>query len=352
MKNFLSENQKIQLKAQHKKERDKRVCDRIKAVLLYDKGWSYQHIAEALLLSDEAVRIHINDYQTSHKLKPENGGSSGKLSDKQAKDLLDHLQKHTYLYSKDIIDYINRTFSIQYTVPGMISWLKTHGFSYKKPAIVPGKANHEAQEQWIIEYEKLKRNLPVNDVICFIDGVHPTHNTKPSYGWIKKGVRKEIRTNTGRQRLNLSGAIDISTRKVYVREDVALNAKSTIEFLRTLENTYPKAQQVHVFCDNARYYKNKEVAKFLATSKIQMHFLPPYSPNLNPIERLWKLMNEHVFYNRYYEKFDEFKKSVFGFLENLADPPYKFMQILKNRITDNFQVFGTTSKKKVVDGLF
>jgi transposase len=352
MKNILSENEIIQLKAQHKKERDKRICDRIKAVLLYDKGWSYQEIAEALLLSDEAVRIHINDYQTLYKLKPENGGSPGKLSDQQTKDLLDHLQKHTYLYSKDIIDYVNRAFSIQYTIPGMISWLKAHGFSYKKPAVVPGKANREAQEQWILEYEKLKSNLLPNEAICFIDGVHPTHNTKPSYGWIKKGVRKEIPTNTGRQRLNLSGAIDVITRKVLVREDTVLNAKSTIEFLRDLENAYPKAQQVHVFCDNARYYKNKEVAKFLDTSKIQMHFLPSYSPNLNPIERLWKLMNEYVLYNRYYEKFDEFKESILGFLESLADPPRELMQVLKNRITDNFQIFGDISKKKVVNGLF
>src|ERR671936_566799 len=68
MRDFLSTSEQETLKTQHRKERDKRICDRIKAVLLYDKGWSYQEIADVLLLSDEAVRHHIQDYQATHKL--------------------------------------------------------------------------------------------------------------------------------------------------------------------------------------------------------------------------------------------------------------------------------------------
>ena len=78
--NFLNDQEKAHLKLQHKQERDGRVRDRIKAVLLHDKGWSPQQIAEALLISDQAVRNHIEDYALCHKLKPENGGSGGKLS--------------------------------------------------------------------------------------------------------------------------------------------------------------------------------------------------------------------------------------------------------------------------------
>ena len=59
--NFLNEHEREQLKAQHRKERDRRVCDRIKAVLLYDKGWSISAITEALLLFDDAIRNHISD---------------------------------------------------------------------------------------------------------------------------------------------------------------------------------------------------------------------------------------------------------------------------------------------------
>jgi DNA-binding NarL/FixJ family response regulator len=76
---FLSDDERAQLRAQHRKERDKRICDRIKAVLLFDKGWSIAAIAEALLLSEDAIREHVSEYKESKKLKPENGGSTQKL---------------------------------------------------------------------------------------------------------------------------------------------------------------------------------------------------------------------------------------------------------------------------------
>ena len=83
----------------------------------------------------------------------------------------------------------------------MRNWLQRHGFSYKKPALVPGKANQQKQREWIADYEKLRQDLPKNETICFMDGVHPTHNVQPAYGWIKKGERKEIPSNSGRSRL-------------------------------------------------------------------------------------------------------------------------------------------------------
>lgn len=340
MQSFLSPEERENLRIQHKKERDKRICYRINAVLLADIGWSYREIADALLLSDEAVRQHIQDYQASRKIKPENGGSISKLNTQQTEALLKHLQEQTYLYSKDIVAYVKAAFGIEYTVPGITAWLQSHGFSYKKPAVVPGKADRIAQEQWIKEYEALKKNLPANESICFIDGVHPTHNTKPAYGWIKKGVRKEIPTHTGRQRLNLSGALDILSKRVLIQEDISLNAQSTIFFFQKLERAYPEAHRVHVFCDNAKYYKNQEVKKYLYTSKIELHFLPPYSPNLNPIERLWKLLNEEVVYNRYYQEFITFKKAILGFLESLLDPPIELLGKLEKRLTDSFRVVG------------
>jgi transposase len=344
----LSHHEKENLKTQHKKERDKRICDRIKAVLLFDEGWSYKQIAHALLLSDEAVHQHILDFQTERKLKPKNGGSTSKLDKLQTETLLLHLRNHTYLFVKNIVAYVKATFNVEYTVPGMTTWLHQHGFSYKKPAVMPGKANIEAQEKWIKEYEALKRDLPPNETICFIDGVHPTHNTKPAYGWILKGERKEIFTNTGRQRLNLSGAFDIIFKKMHISEDLSLNANSTIAFLNSLEEAYPDVSKIHVFCDNARYYKNKEVVTHLTHSKIKMHFLPPYSPNLNPIERVWKLLNENILYNKYYEKFIEFKDAVLGFLRSLSDPPQELAEQVAKRVTDRFQIIG--KKKHVTSG--
>lgn len=106
MKDFLSHAEREQLKAQHRRERDKRICYRINAVLLYNAGWTYQEIANALLLNDETVRLHIHEYKESRKLKPENGGSESKLNAQETEQLLQHLQEHTYLFVKNVVAYV------------------------------------------------------------------------------------------------------------------------------------------------------------------------------------------------------------------------------------------------------
>jgi len=344
---FLSDEEKASLKAQHRKERDKRVCDRIKAVLLYDKGWTFLEIAETLLLSEEAVRHHFSEYKSSKKIKPESGGSEERLSMTQSDALTEHLQKIIYLYIKDIIVYVKSMWNVSYTVSGMRCWLKRHGFSYKKPAIVPGKANEEAQKQWLAEYENLKQNLSENETICFTDGVHPTHNVQPAYGWIKKGERKELPANSGRSRINLSGVIDVISQKLLVQEDKTLNAMATITLFQKIEAAYPTKAKIHVFCDNARYYRNQDVSAYLQTSKIELHFLPSYSPNLNPIERLWKWMKERVIYNTYYQEFEDFRLAVLGFLELLStiDSESELGQSFRRRVRDKFQLVGTPSSR-------
>jgi transposase len=335
---FLSDNERVQLRAQHKRERDGRIRDRIKAVLLCDKGWSVLAIAEALLLSEDAIREHIIEYRDSKKLKPENGGSEQKLSSERSNELVKHLQNYTYLYVKDIIAYVQSTWRITYSVPGMRNWLQRYSFSYKKPALVPGKANEQEQREWLGRYEKLKQDLPADETIGFIDGVHPTHNVQPAYGWIQKGIRKEIPANSGRSRINLSGVLDIIDHKVIVQEDKMLNAEATISFFRKIETAYPTKKKVHLFCDNARYYRNKAVVEYLRNSKIQLHFLPPYSPNLNPIERLWKWMKERVIYNRYYQEFEDFKLAVFGFFTTLSNLTADSVlgQDFRSRVRDKF----------------
>lgn len=234
------------------------------------------------------------------------------------------------------------TFDIAYTIHGLRHWLRRHEFSYKKPAIVPGKSDKKAQQKWLAEYEKLRATLPAGETICFIDGVHPTHNVQPAYGWIKTGVRKEIPANTGRSRINLSGAIDVVTHNIVIQEDRTLNAESTIRFFQKIEEAYPGKRKIHVFCDNASYYRNKAVQQYLTTSKVALYFLPPYSPNLNPIERLWKWMKERVIYNTYYEHFEDFKDAVLGFFVVLSTVTAESLlgQCLRHRVRDRFRPIG------------
>ncbi len=89
---MLTSTERQKLIVRHRKERDARVRDRIKAVLAYDEGYSYSEIARILLLDDETIRRHIDDYQREKKLSTANGGSNAKLSDKETRELIEHLQ--------------------------------------------------------------------------------------------------------------------------------------------------------------------------------------------------------------------------------------------------------------------
>lgn len=156
----------------------------------------------------------------------------------------------------------------------------------------------------------------------------PTHNVHSAYGWIKKGVRKEISADTGRARLNLSGSIDITTHNVVVQEDETLNAESTIRFFQKLENAYPSKRKIHVFCDNAPYYRNKAVKQSNVTNSWE-----------RTLERLWKWMKERVIYNTYYEHFEDFEEAICGFFAVLsAVTAESFLgQTLRSRVRDKFR---------------
>jgi transposase len=139
------------------------------------------------------------------------------------------------------------------------------------------------------------------------------------------------------------GLNDTISHKVFIQEDEMLNAEATMNFLRKLEGGYPTKTKIHLFCDNARYYRNKAVTHYLRTSKIQLHFLSPYSPNLNPIERLWKWMKERVIYNTYYREFEDFKSAVFGFFAVLSTLEAESVlgQCFRSRVRDKFRPFGS-----------
>lgn len=269
MKISLTEAQKSALELQHKSERDKRVADRIKAVLLNSEGWTQRQIAQALRIHETTVAEHLNDYlYLEGKLKPENGGSTSKLSFSETSELMVHLEDHTYSSTKEIIAYVAATYRVNYTQQGMHDWLVKHGFSYKKPKESPAKADPIKQKQFIQKYEYLKRTTPLNQPILFMDSLHPTQATKVSYGWIKTGENKLIASIASRTRINITGAINLANMESIHQEYPSVNAASTIDFLKQIESYYPNAPKIHVFLDQSGYHRSEEVIEFVKTSRI------------------------------------------------------------------------------------
>ncbi len=79
---------------------------------------------------------------------------------------------------------------------------------------------------------------------------------------------------------------------------------------------------------NTRYYKNKTLEEWLKTSKVQQIFLPPYSPNLNIIERLWKFIKKELIHSTFYRTFNEFKSSLMAFFDNTKKCKSKLQTLL------------------------
>lgn len=330
----LSELERKKLIAQHRKERDKRVCDRIKAVLAWDDGYSYAEIARLLLLDDESIRRHIKGYWSDKKLRPENGGSECRLTRHESQELIDHLCQKTYLYVKDICLYIKTKYQKYYSVSVLRKWLHAHRFRYKKPHAVPTKIDSTAQQAFIEFYNKLKRQAGATEPIYFLDSTHPAHQTQLHYGWILRGQRKAIATTSKQLRVNLIGGICLKSHRVIYQQADRVNADSIAAFLVALRRRHPEKCKIHVIWDNAGYHHDKRIKAFAKDLAIELHYLPPYSPNLNQIERLWKLMRECVMYNKYYETFSAFTDGILYFLNNNG----RKKRILRSRITDNFHL--------------
>ena len=246
----------------------------------------------------------------------------------------DHLQEKHYEKAQAIVHYIHQTYQIDYTLAGVTTLLKELGFVYKKSQGIPAKANPKEQELFIEKYKKLETNLPPDEALIFVDSVHPTQATKLGYGWIKRGKSNFVKTTASRSRLNISGSINIKTKEILTQKYGTVNGENVINFFKYIEINNPSMKKIHVVIDGAGYYRNQLLLDWVATSKIKLHQLPAYSPNLNPIERLWKIMNEYARNNQHFEKPADFKNAIGLFF---SDTVPKIKAEINQRINSNFQ---------------
>jgi transposase len=204
---------------------------------------------------------------------------------------------------------------IDYTIDGATKLLHRLGFVYKQTTLVPGKLDEQAQTAWLRSYKKLQAKLPENEVILFGDGVHPSHNVHATKAWINKGDQKKVPTNTGRKRLNINGVLELDAVLTVIHFADTLNAQTTMELFDKIQDAYPDKKKIHLVVDNARYYKNRELQAYLRKRKcrIKIHWLPPYSPNLHFIERLWYFLKKYIIDTKRRQTFKEFETDIMDF---------------------------------------
>ena len=335
----LDKQELAELRAAHRQALNAREAYRINAVILLGNGRTVADVADALLFDPETVRTYFKRYKKGGiqaLLRMNYVGSEAWLDAVQLAVLDAHLQENLHLTAESVARWVETRWDVCYTPSGMTAVLRRLGYVYKKPKLVPGKADAAAQKAFLNDYENLKKNSDEGDAILFMDATHPQHNPVISYGWIKRGKEHPVKSNTGRRRLNINGAIDVQRMSAEIRFDDTIDAVSTIALFGQIERANPLAKRITIICDNARYYRSKAVAQFLKGSRINLLFLPPYSPNLNLIERFWKFFKRNVLYNHYYETFVDYKDACTRFFRELD----LHVSQLRSLLRENFEIIG------------
>ncbi len=336
MKDFLTAREIEILREAHYSAFDRKHADRIKAILFLNQGFTYRQTAKLLMLDEVTIRRYEGQFKKGgvDRLVEDNySGSESFLTTEEQQELILYLKAHTLKTVKEVVFYVEVTYGKKYSIEGMTHLLHKSGFVYKKTKIIPGKLDAAKQEEFKKEYQALKDNLNPEDKIYFLDASHPHHNNKSSYGWIPKGEERWIKTNTGRSRVNINGALSLDDLTIITRLEETINADAMILLIKNIEDHQPEGR-IYLILDNARYNHAIKVADYIKQSgRVHLVFLPPYSPNLNIIERLWLFFHQKILYDKYYETFPEFKKAVLNFCQNIDI----YRKELKSRLTDSFQ---------------
>jgi transposase len=320
----LTTEERTELKQLHRQQGyDAKAADKIKAILMLDDGYTQQEIAKVLLRDEDTIgrwkKTYFERQSLIDWLDEDYSGYHGKLTQEQMGQVEQFVQAGILQSAERVRQYILEAFGISYTLSGTHALLHRLGFVYKQTTHYPSKMNTEDQEWFKKLYELTEKTLDEETVVVFVDGVHPQHNTRSTRVWVKQGECKYIPANTGREHLHLNGAYNPHQAEVIIHEAETINAQTSIELFEKVLKHYTGKKKIYVICDNARYYRSKKVKQYLKDTPIQLVFLPPYSPNLNLIERLWKLMRKKVINLRYYPTFPEFRDAVLGFFENFEN---------------------------------
>jgi len=184
------------------------------------------------------------------------------------------------------------------------------GMGYRKTGQVPGKGQPDKQLEFLNEQlqPRLDEASKGKRKVFFVDASHFVMGAFVGMLWCF--TRLFVRGASGRRRYNVLGALDSHTREVLtVCNDTYITAPTVCQLLAKIRRRHPEIPLTLVL-DNARYQKCRMVAERAADLEMELLFLPAYSPNLNLIERLWKLVKKECLTNKYHQSFTEFTRAI------------------------------------------
>jgi transposase len=219
------------------------------------------------------------------------------------------------------------------------------GMRYRKAGQIPGKADGQLQIEFLDEElrPKLAEAEAGSRKVFFVDAAHFVMGAVVGMLWCF--ARVFVRGASGRKRYNVLGALDSQTREVTtVSNDSYITAPTVCELFTSLRSKHPDIP-ITLVLDNARYQKCKLVFEKAEELHIELLYLPPYSPNLNIIERLWKHVKQSCLKNTYYEDFGSFRAAIDGQIDRVNTT---LREELATLFALNFQIVDTQCKNGIL----
>jgi transposase len=215
--------------------------------------------------------------------------------------------------------------------------MKRMGMKLRQAAPIPGKADKQLQftfyQQEMIP--RLQEAAQGKRKVFFLDAAHFVLGAFLGMIWCFSRVF--VKTSPGRQRYNVLGAVDSHSKQlISIRTTENITAEIVQQLLDLIRTAYPEVA-ITLVLDNARYQHCVAVKAKAAALDIELLFLPAYSPNLNLIERVWKLVKKRCLTNKYYGCFARFRNAIDNCLDDLNGPS---LPELHSLLTLNFQFFG------------
>ena len=227
-------------------------------------------------------------------------------------------------------NFIKNTFNKLISIETVIRIFHRQNLTLSRPRHRLVKGNPKKQQKFFDELRSEISQAGPKDRYFFFDACSVQRSATITRKWAEKGTQPEVKITGGRKRKHIIGVLETQeNRGLFMFKD-RLKAEGFIDFLKALMKEYPK-EHLHVILDNARAHHAKLVQKFEQKhkSRLELKFLPPYSPNLNPIEKFWKFLRKEVTHNTYFPNFTNFEQEIASFLKKFKQPCQKIQNLCK-----------------------
>ncbi|WP_257985127.1 IS630 family transposase [Bacillus sp. T33-2] len=331
MKSTNDELQEVEIRI--KTEKSRRMYERYQAIRLHLMGNTPKQIAAILKRTDKTVSTYLRSYREHGldglSMKFSTGKPPRLTREQQAqlKQAIIHFLPHEagfpakFNWTLELISaYTLREFGEEYSILGVSKMMKRLGLSYTKPTYTLAAADEKKQKEFVeTTFPEVKKieNGEI-DHILFEDESMIRDYQALQYTWFEKGKQRIIKTSGKHRGVKLLATVDYVTGEIVWQEEDLYTAVEFLAFLKKVTEAYPTGN-IALILDNARIHHAKLLEPFLKEMKgrLQLIFLPPYSPQLNVVEGLWKWLKADVINNVFYHTVDEIRENIHAFMEHL-----------------------------------